>query len=91
MKKMNFSEKLLTLRKANDLTQEQLAEKMNMTGTYIVKIENGQRTGSVELAVELAVYFGVSLDYLLLGGEHSDKKRAVQTVIAFLSELEAEL
>ena len=86
-----YGARIKQLRIGKGLTQEQLAEKMNMTGTYIVKIENGQRTGSVELAVELAVYFGVSLDYLLLGGEHSDKKRAVQIVIAFLSELEAEL
>ena len=86
-----YGARIKQLRIGKGLTQEQLAEKMNVTGTYIVKIENGQRTGSVELAVELAAYFGVSLDYLLLGGEHSDKKRAVQTVIAFLSELEAEL
>jgi len=86
-----YGARIKQLRIGKGLTQEQLAEKMNVTGTYIVKIENGQRTGSVELAVELAAYFGVSLDYLLMGGEHSDKKRAVQTVIAFLSELEAEL
>lgn len=35
------------LRIGKGLTQEQLSEKMNVTGTYIVKIENGQRTGSV--------------------------------------------
>lgn len=68
-----YGARIKQLRIGKGLTQEQLAEKMNVTGTYIVKIENGQRTGSVELAVELAVYFGVSLDYLLLGGEHSDK------------------
>ena len=28
---MNFSEKLLTLRKAKDLTQEQLAEKLDVS------------------------------------------------------------
>ncbi|MCX4353866.1 MAG: XRE family transcriptional regulator, partial [Lachnospiraceae bacterium] len=28
---MDFSEKLLTLRKANDMTQEQLAEKLDVS------------------------------------------------------------
>ena len=56
-----------------------------------MKIENSQRTGSIELAVELADCFGVSLDHLLLGGEYRNKKQAFQTVIAFLTELEADL
>ena len=87
----SFAEQLNAVRKQRNITQEQLAEKMHVTGTYIVKIENSQRTGSIELAVELADCFGVSLDHLLLGREYSDKKQAFQTVIAFLSELEADL
>ena len=81
--------RIKALRRKHGLTQEQLAEKMHVTGTYIVKIESSQRTGSVEFAVELASCFGISLDYLLLGTECNDKKRLLQTVIAFLSELEA--
>ena len=86
-----YGARIKQLRINKGLTQEQLAEKMHVTGTYIVKIENSQRTGSIELAVELADCFGVSLDHLLLGREYSDKKQAFQTVIAFLSELEADL
>lgn len=77
------------LRIRKGFAQEQLAEKLNVPGTYIAKIESSQRTGSVEFAVELASCFGISLDYLLLGTECNDKKRLLQTVIAFLSELEA--
>ena len=36
---MNFSEKLLTLRKAKDLTQEQLAEKLDVSGNLF---QNGK-------------------------------------------------
>ena len=89
--RMAYGARIKQLRINKGLTQEQLAEKMHVTGTYIVKIENTQRTGSIELAVELADCFGVSLDHLLLGREYSDKKQAFQTVIAFLSELEANL
>lgn len=38
---MNFSEKLLTLRKANDMTQEQLAEKLDVSRQSISKWESG--------------------------------------------------
>ena len=93
MNKQEFQEKygmeLKIARVRKKLTQEQLAEKLNVSGTYIVKIESNQRTGSVEFAVELASCFDISLDYLLLGTECTDKKRLLQTVIAFLSELEA--
>ena len=89
--RMAYGARIKQLRINKGLTQEQLDEKMHVTGTYIVKIENSQRTGSIELAVELADCFGVSLDHLLLGREYSDKKQAFQTVIAFLSELEANL
>ena len=86
-----YGAKIKQLRINKGLTQERLAEQMNVTGTYIVKIENGQRIGSVELAVELADYFDVSLDYLLLGAETKSRKQALRSVIAFLAELEAGL
>ena len=87
----SYGTRIRQLRISKGLTQEQLAEKMNVTGTYIVKIESSQRTGSVEFAVERARCFGISLDYLLRGTECNDKKRLLQSVIAFLSELEANL
>lgn len=38
---MDFSEKLLTLRKANNMTQEQLAEKLDVSRQSISKWESG--------------------------------------------------
>lgn len=86
-----YATRIKSLRKGRGLTQEQFAEKMNVTSTYIVKIENSKRTGSIEFSVELAGCFGVSLDYLLLGSESKNKKQMLKTVVSFLSELEAEL
>ena len=47
-----YATRIKSLRKKSGLTQEQLAEKINVTSTYIVKIENSQRTGSIEFSVE---------------------------------------
>ena len=41
---MNFSEKLLTLRKAKNLTQEQLAEKLNFKLSFYI-LANGDGLG----------------------------------------------
>ena len=56
---MNFSEKLLTLRKAKNLTQEQLAEKLDVSRQSISKWESGQAVPEMEKIVALSVVFDV--------------------------------
>lgn len=88
-----YGARIKQLRIGKGLTQEQLAERVRVTRTYIAKIENGLQVGPLELAIELADLFEVSLNYLLLGVEWEarDRKQRLQSVIAFLSELEEEL
>lgn len=69
---MNFSEKLLTLRKAKDLTQEQLAEKLDVSRQSISKWESGQATPELEKIVALSAVFDVTTDYLLKSSEIDD-------------------
>ena len=66
---MEFSEKLITLRKGRDLTQEQLAEQLNVSRQSISKWESGQVIPEVEKIVELSKVFNVTLDYLLKPSE----------------------
>lgn len=47
------------------LTQEQLAEKLNVSTTYIGFIERGERSITLGKLTLLANILGVSLDYLL--------------------------
>ena len=69
---MNFSEKLFTLRKAKNLTQEQLAEKLNVSRQSISKWESGQATPELEKIVALSAVFDVKTDYLLKSSEIDD-------------------
>ena len=69
---MNFSEKLLTLRKAKNLTQEQLAEKLDVSRQSISKWESGQATPELEKITALSVIFNVTTDYLLKSSEIDD-------------------
>ncbi len=69
---MNFSEKLLTLRKANDLTQEQLAEKLDVSRQSVSKWESGQAVPELEKIVALSAIFNVTTDYLLKSSEIDD-------------------
>lgn len=69
---MNFSEKLLTLWKAKDLTQEQLAEKLDVSRQSISKWESGQATPELEKIIALSAVFDVTTDYLLKSSEIDD-------------------
>ena len=69
---MNFSEKLFTLRKAKNLTQEQLAEQLDVSRQSISKWESGQATPELEKIIALSAIFDVTTDYLLKSSEIDD-------------------
>lgn len=89
--RMAYGERIKRLRTGRELTQEQLAEKINVSRTYIVKIENGLQIGPIEIAIELAMFVDVSMDFLLLGKENYrvDRKQCLRMAIDILSELQA--
>lgn len=66
---MNISEKILSLRKAHDLTQEQLAEKLDVSRQSISKWASGQAMPEVEKLMALSDVFHVTTDYLLKQSE----------------------
>ena len=66
---MEFNEKLQTLRKEKNLTQEQLAELLFVSRTAISKWESGRGYPSIESLKMLSIFFNVSIDDLLSGEE----------------------
>lgn len=65
---MALPEKLYTLRKKSGLSQEQLAEALNVSRQAISKWEGGSAMPEIDKLLALSNYFGVSLDYLLKDG-----------------------
>ena len=61
---MNLGEKLLSLRKSKNLTQDDVAEKLNITRQTVSNWELGQTTPDILQAKELSKIFKVSLDDL---------------------------
>lgn len=66
---MDISEKILSLRKAHDLTQEQLAEKLDVSRQSVSKWESGQAMPEVDKLTALSDVFHVTTDYLLKPSE----------------------
>lgn len=69
---MDFAEKLLTLRKANNLTQEQLTEKLDVSRQSVSKWESGQSIPELDKIVALSAIFNVTTDCILKSSEIDD-------------------
>ena len=65
---MEFNEKLQKLRKEQNLTQEELAEKLFVSRTAISKWESGRGYPSIDSLKVIAKYFHITIDELI-GGE----------------------
>lgn len=70
---MEKKEKLLCggrlwgLRLQKGLTQEETAERLNISLRYYQMLERGEKTGSLDVLIAVCDIMGCSLDYLLRG------------------------
>ena len=85
----DFATRLQTLRKALGMTQEELAEALNVSLEHLSKMERGKRKPSIDLIVAMACYFHVSTDYLLMRKDHDkvDSRTKLLDVVAQLAEI----
>lgn len=68
---MKLGQKIAELRKKSGLSQETLAEKMNVSRQAVSKWESNQSIPDIEKIVDLSELFGVTTDYLLKNGTPS--------------------
>ena len=62
---MSFGEKLQMLRKKKGISQEQLAQQLDVSRQAISKWETGESLPETEKVILLAKFFDVTIDYLL--------------------------
>ena len=65
-----LSKQIKMLRINAEMSQLQLAEKLNVSPSTVGMYEQGRRAPAIEVLIEMASIFGVSLDYLVTGKEH---------------------
>lgn len=81
MDKLTIGDRIKVARKKLNLTQEALAEKVDVTLYYMGEIERGEKTPSLDLFIRLVEVLDVSADYLLrdtvsTGNVYGDKRMA---------------
>lgn len=88
---MILADKIITLRKKNDWSQEELAEKLNVSRQSISKWESAASVPDINRILDMSRVFGVSTDYLLKEEQqdvtYADEEEAIPCVK--LAEAEA--
>lgn len=62
---IQFAERLKYLRTEKELSQQQLAEKLQMTQRKISYLETGKLEPDLKTLWKISNYFGVTCDYLI--------------------------
>ena len=84
MYECKIAEKLVDLRTAKGITQEDVAQSLSISNKTVSKWENGISTPDLTMLVELSKYYGVTTDTLL--GLSEDKKQSTTEEIRSLFE-----
>ncbi len=84
---MTFGEKLKLLRYEKGLTQDDLGYLFNVTKSCISCYESGSRKPSIDMLIQVASYFRVSIDYLINMDSVSKDVKFTKKDIEFLNML----
>lgn len=75
-------------RKVRGLTQEQLAEKIEITPRYLSRLEGGQQSPSIETLIKLTEIFDIELLELFDFGHIGTSKELRARLTKFINELD---
>jgi transcriptional regulator with XRE-family HTH domain len=86
---MEFNNKLYELRKQKGFSQEELANRLNVSRQTVSKWEVGESTPDMEKLVAMSDLFEISLDELVLDKKEEKKQEASEQVVKseFYSDL----
>lgn len=88
-----IGQRIRSLRKETRLSQEELANRLNINTDHLGRLETGNRGMSIDLLAEISKYFTVSTDYILFGQKQNtdEIKEIISFVILRLKEIERKL
>ena len=73
---------LKELRKEKDITQEQLAEALNVSGRTVSRWETGRNMPDISILVDIADYYDISIPEIINGERKSEKMNEEERKIA---------
>ena len=89
---MSFSEKLIKLRKENKLSQEMLADKLDVSRQSVSKWESGQTYPEMDKLLAMCKIFNVTLEELtndeigVLNAENRNTQNVIESFFSFIKK-----
>ena len=87
---MSFPSRFVQLRKDNNLTQQQMADKVGIHITQVKRYESGTTQPSVELLKKIATAFNVTTDFLIFEEGERDLPNELQLKFEAVSQMSSE-
>ena len=87
---LDVGNKIIQLRKQNNLSQSDLAKKVGASRTIIGNYERNINTPSIEMIIKIAKVFNVSVDYIIGEGKISSYDKEVLKRIEDIENLDSE-
>jgi transcriptional regulator with XRE-family HTH domain len=84
-------DRIREVREKRRLTQDQLAEKADVSKSFLSEVENDKRNAGAETLLKIANALGASIDYLLRGSVHETAASEPVTIPPELSRAAQEL
>lgn len=84
---MNLGERLFELRKAKNLTQDDMAEKLNVTRQTVSKWETNQSTPDFDKIMPLCELFEIGVEELLTGKKSEEKQEKKEEKVLTRQEI----
>ena len=87
---LDIGSKIIALRKKSNLSQSELAKKVDVSRTIIGNYERNENTPSVDILLKIAKVFNVSVDFLIGEGQLSSYDKEVLKRINDIEQLPEE-
>lgn len=87
---LNIGERIMQLRKRDNLSQSELASKIEASRTIVGNYERNANTPSIDMLVKIAKVFNVSVDYLIGEGQMASFDKEVLKRIEDIEHLDTD-
>ena len=82
-----FGKRLHDVRTSRGIAQEELAVRLGLASKqHVSRMENAERSGSIDLLIELSCILHINTDYFLMGSEPG-KEEVRNDLLSIISEL----